>query len=390
MRREGTKFLGVYERKGSGKREGDVAYDIVFRYRGKPRYKAVGWKSEGMSPRKAYDLRSQKVSAIRLNGSLPEETKPLLFKDAFKLYLEWCQTNKSKGGYDEGGRYRAHLEAPLAEKRLDEIDTLFLERLKTNLLNKKKSNGEPLSNATIRHLFQIVTQTFNKVIEWGKFSGSNPTRNIKMPKLDNRKERFLTPEEAKPLLTELRKKDKDAFDQVMLSIKTGMRHGEIFKLQGQHVDFKKGEIYIPKTKNGKARRVFMDETMRSILEGRIGKPDEFLFPGGQKAQKRVAWIFERTAKRLGLNKDDTDRKNKLTFHSTRHSFDSKLLEDGVHPLHMKNLMGHATLQMTDRYSHAETETLKQRALAAARAFEPEKEEEPVIDFESLDFNTALL
>ena len=52
-----------------------------------------------------------------------------------------------------------------------------------------------------------------------------------------------------------------------------------------------------------------------------------------------------------FNKDITDDRNKVVFHTLRHTFASWLAMDGVDINTISELMGHATLEMTKRYMH---------------------------------------
>ncbi len=53
----------------------------------------------------------------------------------------------------------------------------------------------------------------------------------------------------------------------------------------------------------------------------------------------------------------------MTFHTLRHSFASRLAQAGVHQAIIKEILGHASLQMTDRYVHPD-ESMKHAAVAS--------------------------
>jgi len=66
-------------------------------------------------------------------------------------------------------------------------------------------------------------------------------------------------------------------------------------------------------------------------------------------------------KDLGLNDGITDRRQKLVFHSLRHTFASWLVQMGKPLYTVSQLLGHSDLKMTMRYAHLAPDT--QRAAA---------------------------
>jgi len=61
---------------------------------------------------------------------------------------------------------------------------------------------------------------------------------------------------------------------------------------------------------------------------------------------------------LGFNNGVTDPRQKVVFHPLRHTFASWLVEQSVDLYSVKELMGHGTLAMTERYSHLSPDKLR--------------------------------
>ncbi len=79
-------------------------------------------------------------------------------------------------------------------------------------------------------------------------------------------------------------------------------------------------------------------------------------------------VFADTVKELGLNRGVTDRKQKVTFHTLRHSMATHLYES-THDLYLvQRSLGHATGTMTARYAKMSESRLREGATALEKAF----------------------
>ena len=56
-----------------------------------------------------------------------------------------------------------------------------------------------------------------------------------------------------------------------------------------------------------------------------------------------------------------DRREKLTFHSLRHTAASFLIQSGVDLYIVKEILGHGSIALTERYSHLADSALKEAA-----------------------------
>jgi len=148
----------------------------------------------------------------------------------------------------------------------------------------------------------------------------------------------------------------------LLSLHTGMRAGEIFNLQWGHVDFERGFINIVDTKAGRNRTAFMTGEIKTMLKNLYGEGKEhgaFVFTAKDGKQiKEISTSFDRVIKDLGWNINATDPRQRVVFHTLRHTFASWLVEAGTDLYTVKELMGHSTLAMTERYSHLGANTLQ--------------------------------
>lgn len=366
-----TRYQGVYYRVSQGDKihEGkpDKCFFIRYKKEGHRIMEKVGWagEGEGYSAEIARELRANRIKSIRHGEELPREKERIpRFSHMAKTYLEWANENKSRDR-DDRSRYENHLKDALGKRRLHDISSFDLERLKSNLTKKE------LSPATVKHCLVLVREIFNKAREWGKYHGENPIYGVKLPTLQNRRERFLNHDEADLLLKELAGVSKSVHDQALLSLHCGLRAGEIFNLKGQDLDFQNGLIRIMDPKNKASRTAYMTQAVREILKARQPKdPNDLIFKdrwNGERIQY-VSKTFERAVEKLGFNKGIEDPRQKVVFHTLRHTFASWLAIQGTPLLTIKELLGHKTLAMTERYAHLIPDMKKDATLALEAAF----------------------
>ena len=278
-------------------------------------------------------------------------------------YLQWAAVNKKNGKRIDEYLYRKHLRG-LDGKRLNEISPFDLEDIKTNTLSKG------LSPATARHLLVFIGGVFNKAALWDLYKGDNPIKRVQKPSLQNRRERFLKYEEARLLLSELKKVSPQLHDIALVALHCGLRAGEIFNLKGQDLDFDNQLFHISDPKNRHPRKAYMTEEVKAmLLDRRPPSPSECVFKaraGGPV--KTVSRTFDRVAGTIGLNNGIEDPRYKVVFHTLRHTFASWLALNGETIQTIAELLGHRTLAMTQRYSHLTGDHKKRAVLAMEKLF----------------------
>jgi len=350
--RKRTKYPGVYRREIQGKvfkGKSDFCLDITYKTDGKKVWEKVGFLSEGYTEKLAADIRAERLRSIRHGEDLPKQKKkaPLLC-DVWTKYQAWIAGNKRKGGKEDVSRYQTHIKTRFGDQRLNEITAFALERMKSELL---KSG---LSPATVKHCLVLIRQLYNKAAAWGLYQGPNPVRGVKMPTLQNQRTRFLSHSEAHELLAKLKSmRSPDLHDQALLSLYTGLRAGEIFNLRACDLDFQNDLIRVVDPKNKESRHAYMGQAVKDMLLSRM--PDEtegLIFPARNgKIRAAIPRNFQRIVNELGFNRGVTDRRQVVSFHSLRHSFASWLALQGESLITLKELLGHKSTSMTERYSH---------------------------------------
>lgn len=349
-KRHVTQFPGVYRREAErviGK--SDIVYDISYKKDGKKTWEKIGWKSQGYSAEIARQIRNERIISMQHGEELPQEKRKIpLFSEVWEKYKTWAEKNKSRGGRDDISLYSNCLEKPLADKRLNDVLPFDLERLKASLFKKK------YSPATVKHCLVLIRQVFNKAIAWNLYEGSNPVKGVKMPVVQNQRTRFLSHEQASALLNALAAMQTPTLhDMALLSLYTGLRAGEIFNLKGNDLDFENDLIRVIDSKNKTTRHAYMTSVIKEmLLRRKPQEPEGLVFP--DRNGKKIVAISQRfrlIINKLGFNDGITDRRQEITFHSLRHTFASWLAIQGESIITLKEMLGHKSTTMTERYSH---------------------------------------
>jgi integrase len=217
----------------------------------------------------------------------------------------------------------------------------------------------------------MIRQVFNYSRSSGLYSGDNPVKGLKERKTDNKRVRFLTHQEAEKLLNALRSRSVDVHDMALLSLDCGLRFGEIAKLTWADVDTVKGMMVLRDTKSGKTRFGYTTERVREMLRGRDeGAKGRLIFPGKNgKPAVRITNTFETTVKQLGFNDGVTDDRQRVVFHTLRHTYASWLVQNGVNLYTVQKLLGHSTISQTERYSHLAPSTMQDAVKVLERSIE---------------------
>ena len=369
------RFKGVYQMESTRNRyqgKPDLCFYINYRDQaGKLKWEKIGWRSEGYTAQNAASVRADRMKAIRHGEILIDPKKNgLTFSQMWAEYKPWIEANHRKPA-DSISLYSKHLADRFGDMPLSQITPKHLEDLKSDMLK------QGYSESTVVHVLAFCRQLFNKANDWKLWRGENPTKTVKFPRPNNKRERFLTHEEAHELLEAL-----EHVPQVrsitLVSLHTGMRAGEIFALMWNHLDFDNDLIHIADPKSGRARKVPMSGTVKQHLQdlGK-GEPGEYVFQarGGGKV-KEVSSTFGRIIERLGWNSGIDDRRQRVTFHTLRHTFASWLAMQGTPILTIKELLGHQTLAMTERYSHLAPDVKHQAVMQIDEGFQASQQSSP--------------
>jgi integrase len=250
---------------------------------------------------------------------------------------------------------------------------------------KKEMAKDEMAPKTISHCLALIRAMYNKAAEWNLYQGDNPVKKIKMPTVQNARERFFSMEEAELLLKELKRnhhckneyrelKDPKLHDISLISLQTGARAGEIFNLKGQDINLENEIITLRDTKNTETRYAPMTKDIKKMLKRRIPEnPGNYIFTDQDgKKIKEVSNAFQKIVDKLEFNKNVDDPRQRVVFHTCRHTFASWLAIQGTPLYTIAKLMGHKSISMSERYSHLSPDHKKDAVNGLAVALKKHK------------------
>lgn len=384
-----TTHKGIRYREHTRRKHGkqpDRYFNVRFRVSGISVNEGYGWASEGMSASKAAllaaalkeELRTgvgtgkladrrrarEQAEADALEAEQEQSRRAVAYGDYFHdNYWPDISQDKAKAALKaEASLHKNWILKAIGTTPIRDIGELHIKKLSRTMT---KAGKAPRS---IEYALACVRMVIGHAIRAGYHSGPNPVTTLprkSKPKYDNKRVRFFSKDEAQTLLDSLKEKSTDVHNITLLSIYCGLRAGEVFSLTWGDVDQVHGLVTLRDTKSGKTRTVHMPKAVKEMFKNmEPGKKSALVFPARNgKKRSQISKTFERTIEQLGLNDGIQDRRQKLTFHSCRHTCASWLVQAGIPLFTVQKIMGHSTIALTERYSHLCPEQFKNAAAA---------------------------
>jgi integrase len=316
------------------------------------------------------DVHSVKKERRAKAEALRQQTFNLFFEQRYKPFI----VQKLRGADEVIGRIEAHFlprwgGLPLAEINHSRVDKYVAEMLERGL--RHSSINRPIS---------YLRSMLNRAASWGVIETS-PLSTYKLLREDRQSiVRYLTEEEHDRLLDALDARQERhraarlshiqwcverhicppepltvAFTDylkplIITAINTGLRRGELFSLRWSDVNLDQNVLTVrgAVAKSGKTRHVPLSKTAHSVLsdwQNQADRTAELVFPspagGDQLGTIKKSWSNILVAAQI----------QNFRFHDLRHTFASWLVMRGASIMVVRDLLGHATVEMTMRYAH---------------------------------------
>lgn len=303
----------------------------------------------------------------RKSGSVEKMTDQLTFTQAAEKYAALKLIPATYSG-EKKIAGRRELSAPksfikvliehFGRRKLRNIRHSDIEHFKLQRLNAPTRHGNQRSVRAVNAELQMMNAVMNFALRNGWIE-KNPFKQGEslMRKADETaRERVMSYDEEARLLNVCVNERAHLRSLVIAAVDTGLRRGELFKLDWTDIDFDSRMIHLPaiKSKTGKARDVAMTSRVYDeLLKLQEARQDDQSLVFGITDNIKRAWA---TACRLAGIED-------LHFHDLRHSFVTRAISAGVPVAEAMKTSGHVTLAMLSRYLNPDIDAVKRVATA---------------------------
>lgn len=241
------------------------------------------------------------------------------------------------------------------------------EKLKEYLVFIQKFN---YSKTTLSRKIAAI-RTFYRYMYRERLIDVNPANSVHSPKRSKSLPRFLSNVEIEQILNNIKIDTPAGYrNRVILELlyASGMRVSELSNLNFGNLNLEENEITVM-GKGSKERIVLVSSRAKDFLQKYIQNV-RYMIPEEKcelSENENDAVFINKTGYRLQTQSirtalNDIVRKielpKKVTPHVFRHSFATKLLENGADLRVVQELLGHASISNTQIYTHVSTERLK--------------------------------
>ncbi|MEN5362051.1 site-specific integrase [Brevundimonas intermedia] len=303
--------------------------------------------------------RAQQLRSEVVMGGDPSAQKALVksipvYGDLSAKHLEFIKATKSYASVEMC--MRVHIIPKWGKTRLTDMNS----RSMAQWLGDKRVSG--LSPASVEKLRVIIGRSFVLGASWDiPGTERNPTRGIPRTPLNNGRERFLSAEEATRLREAVAASQNLQLQHIVgLLLLTGARLRELLDAKWENVDVKRRSWLIPTSKTGKPRHVPLSTPALAIIETLPRFKDcPWLVPN---PETRLPFVSIKHSWQRAIREA---RLPGLRLHDLRHSAASFMVNSGVDLFAVGKVLGHASYQSTQRYSHLANDTLLKAVEAGA-------------------------
>lgn len=358
---------------------GKKVFRLYYRHKGKPRFNTIGtWgaitleQARNLSTSQLGDAIKGVDLVEKKRTEAAEETRSrLLLLGTFinDKYAPWATSNLKSGNESLKSLQRNFYN--LMNKPMDKISVSEITKWQTVEIKRG------LKPVTINRALATLRGVLTKAVDHNLL-GRNPITKVKdLKHADEQRIRYLTQEEERNLRSALKARHHKKCEArlsgnkfraernyqkmaeisgyadhveplILLAMNTGMRRGELFQLSWEKVNLEKKFLTVSAAtaKSSKTRHIPLNKEALAVL-GTLKKSqiDKLVF-SSPKSDNPLTTI--KTAWKEILKNSQIDN---FRFHDLRHHFASQLVMAGVDLNTVRELLGHASLNMTLRYAH---------------------------------------
>jgi integrase len=288
-------------------------------------------------------------------------TPDLKFSDFVNIWLE--KKVKVHNSFRTLENYRSDIKNHLLPNFGYTGIGFISSKLVTDLISKMKNKG--LTNRTINKVIILLKTILNDAVRWD-YIPKSPIFGYQELKVQDRSDTYLNDLEIKRLI--IASHSSPLKPIIITALNSGMRLGEILGLQFDRIDLERGHIHVTRTltrkgikegtKTSKKRIIPMNATLKELFWNlfKSQKSPIWCFARDNGEPFDVNHISQREFKKLLLKAQIPP---KFRFHDLRHTYASHFVMKGGDLFTLQKILGHSSVQMTQRYAHLSHEYLDQ-------------------------------
>ena len=284
--------------------------------------------------------------------TLPELTKQMLKDDLNMNYI--CENT-----------YFRQIETLKRIESNPYMKTTPMQQLKYTGVKEYLLTETRAAQSVIDKIYMMIQRAMREAVK-RKILTANQLEDIRKPRSVQHREkvRALTKDEQVRLYEVLTTEDINYSHQMLLSMLTGMRMGEVNALKIDDINLKmrtisisrtisrdqKGGAFVSqstKTENG-TRVIRISETalplVKEIVQCAEGSEYLFIHKGKLINTSQVNMQFQRVVEKYGIL--DKKVKGKVSLHSLRHTFATRCIEAGMQAKVLQHILGHSDIRIT--------------------------------------------
>jgi integrase len=302
---------------------------------------------------------SSKTEAVKFLRKFQKEILHVEINESTKFlsefaeeYYKYVLASKSHKYYKSVKLSFNHLLKYTGDVSLDGLNARILEQFITNSFSRAQS-------ATLLY-FRTLKAAFSKAVDW-EYLYENPFKKIKPPKQARNFPAFITQEEFELIINHT---ENEIMRNIFITaFYTGLRLGELTNMKWSWIDFEKRTIKILNseifnTKSKQPRIIPLHNIVFEILQRKFKiithSKEDYVFVKNTTFRFNddyISKLFKKAVRKSKLS-------DNIHFHTLRHSFASRLVQNGVSLYVIKELLGHQDIKTTQIYTHLQSVDLR--------------------------------
>lgn len=298
-----------------------------------------------------------------------------------ELANEWLSSKRESVKEATYVRYRHLYEKHIDERfGMTKLKNLDVAAIKTHICGKQKTNTtDGLAQKTIQDILSVYRLLISYGVEMKLLppDSISVSRNHSPLKVSDSKVTVLLPKERTVLERYVLERNDVRTFGIFLALYTGIRIGELCALRWDDVDLNNGVLHInhtlqrlhdysgcstkktrvvistPKTESS-LRMIPLSSFLIERLSAFASSPNHFILTDNDAPEETRSYLYfyKRQLSNCGLPE--------YTFHTIRHTFATRCVEEGIDIKSLSEILGHANVKITmNRYVHPSLETKRQ-------------------------------